>query len=395
MDRRFAVLLLALTVLLGADWKSMMSPGVLARAHDPFAGDCDQCHLVFDGVPNAKCLDCHTAVQDRIALDRGFHNRHASEPCITCHRDHGGLDAPLTTPEAKDAFDHDETGFPVKGGHLGLLCVDCHTGPLEKMGGSCTTCHEDRHGGQLGNDCRACHSDRSWTEGLKTIEAHDVDTDGGHQGLGCPDCHAVGLHLGEVVACMDCHEQGHGGTTSPCGTCHRVSGWKPADFDHGPCTCAFPGKHQTVPCLECHAEFVFTDTPTKCGACHDDDRRHEPLGECARCHTATGWAESTFDHDKKTKFALTGEHLAVSCTQCHPEAGVFRGQALACASCHAEDGEKAHGDFGGCEKCHTTAGAGFRPSTFDHGTTGFPLTGKHAGAPCQDCHREKVKGYPQ
>jgi hypothetical protein len=169
-----------------------------------------------------------------------------------------------------------------------------------------------------------------------------------------------------------------------------VSGFVPAEFDHGPCTCAFPGKHQTVGCLECHVDFGFTDTPILCGGCHEDDRKHEPLGECARCHNATSWSDSQFDHDK-TKFPLRGQHLAVSCTQCHTTAGVFRGAPKDCAACHAEDGEQAHGDFGPCEKCHVTDG--FAESTFDHASVGFPLTGRHAETPCQDCHTEKVRGY--
>lgn len=389
--RSLGLLLLLSTSASAVDLRSMLSPGVLNRAHDPFAGDCDQCHLVFDGVPDAKCNDCHTAIADRISLDRGFHARHSTEPCVDCHRDHGGFDASLTTEEATKAFDHAATGFSVAGGHSTLSCDQCHTGPLEKMAASCGTCHSDPHAGALGPDCGECHTDKGWKEGLKTLADHDVPTDGGHQGLGCADCHKVGLLLDDTVACAQCHDQGHDGTTSPCDDCHQVAAWKPAKFDHGPCTCAFPGKHQTVGCLECHAEFDFTDTPEICSGCHLDDRKHDDLGECARCHDALSWSASTFDHDRKTTFPIVGKHQAVSCTQCHPQAGVFGGQQTVCASCHAEDGEEAHGDFGACERCHSPAG--FAPSTFDHATTGFPLTGKHAGAPCQQCHRDKVKGY--
>jgi hypothetical protein len=62
------------------------------------------------------------------------------------------------------------------------------------------------------------------------------------------------------------------------------------------------------------------------------------------------------------------------------------------AGCHAEVGQKAHGDFGACETCH--APARFSPSSFDHASTGFPLLGRHATLPCQDCHAGKTTAFP-
>jgi hypothetical protein len=372
------------------DLRAMLSPGALTRAHDAFAGDCDQCHLVFSGIPDGKCLGCHEAIADRLADARGYHAAHAAEACATCHPDHRGLDFRGTTDEAVAAFDHAATGFSIGGGHKGLACTRCHDGPLEKMPESCGGCHEDPHDGGFGGACQECHTDAGWKPPTKSLASHATAMDGGHAGLSCQDCHDQGQHLDPTVPCATCHAQAHGGTRADCADCHQVSGWKPAEFDHGPCTCAFPGKHQTVGCLECHANFTFTDTPTLCGGCHERDRKHEPLGECARCHDATSWSDSQFDHDR-SKFPLRGRHLAVSCTQCHPTAGQFRDAPTACAGCHADQGMQAHGDFGPCEKCH--APVGFSPSSFDHASVGFPLTGKHADTPCQSCHAEKVQGY--
>ncbi|MEQ1501185.1 MAG: hypothetical protein ABMB14_03095 [Myxococcota bacterium] len=374
-----------------ADWRAFLSPGVLMRGHDDFAGDCDQCHLVFDGVPDAKCLSCHEVLADRISDQRGFHAKHGGEACSSCHPDHRGLAFSGTSPEALAAFDHKETGFPIAGSHASLKCDECHTAPIGKMADSCDDCHDDAHQSALGPDCAPCHTDTKWSDQLKSLADHHTATDGGHQGLGCDDCHLHGEHLEPSVACATCHPEAHDGTTSNCDECHTVAGWTPAKFDHGPCTCAFPGKHQTVECLACHEGFDFTDTPTLCAGCHEKDRKHEPLGECGRCHNALSWTDNQFDHDK-TKFPLKGEHLAVACNQCHTTAGVFRGLTGTCATCHAEAGLTAHGDFGPCEKCHTPAG--FAPSSFDHASVGFPLTGRHAEAPCQDCHATKVQGYP-
>ena len=38
---------------------------------------------------------------------------------------------------------------------------------------------------------------------------------------------------------------------------------------------------------------------------------------CGDCHNATKWKPSSFDHDKRTTFALEGEHRNVACAGCH------------------------------------------------------------------------------
>jgi hypothetical protein len=394
--RRLGALALVVAVAassVGADVRSLLSPGVLSKGHDEFAGNCDACHLVFDGVPDAKCLKCHEAVAGRISSQTGYHAQHTDERCTTCHPDHRGYDFRGTTDEALAAFDHAQTGFALKGGHATQTCAECHeVTSLDKLGEGCASCHADPHSSALGRDCGICHSDAGWTAQLKTLADHHTPTDGGHAGKRCEDCHSLGEHLDPIVACSQCHAEAHDGTTSDCAQCHQVSGFKPAEFDHGPCTCAFPGKHQTVGCLECHPAYDFSDTPSNCGACHQDDRRHDDLGECARCHTATSWKDGEFDHDRQSKFKIQGAHLSVSCTQCHTTPAVFKGAPLACAGCHQQRGDAAHGDFGACERCHVVEA--FAPSTFDHATTGFPLAGKHIDADCQACHAEKVKGYP-
>jgi hypothetical protein len=383
------LLVVASSMLLAASWRELMAPGLLGRAHDGFAGDCDQCHLVFDGVPDAKCLDCHTTLAERIAAGTGFHAANDGA-CVDCHTDHHGLDGALTEAEALAAFDHEATGFSLQGAHGTQACEDCHDVPLGELGAVCGSCHDDPHSSALGPACDTCHVELGWLTQLKTLDAHLVDTEGGHSGLGCEDCHLHGEHLSTQEPCAGCHEQGHGGTQMACDFCHEVSGFTPAKFDHGPCTCAFPGKHQTVECLDCHADFVFVDTPTLCSGCHLEDRLHDDLGECSQCHDALSWSDSQFDHGT-TAFALTGAHLSVSCSQCHTEPGVFGGQPTACSGCHQELGVAAHGDFGECTDCHSTAG--FDENTFDHAAVSFPLTGRHATLGCPQCHLEKTEGY--
>jgi hypothetical protein len=370
-------------------WQILMSPGPLGAAHEPTEANCDACHLPFDGIPDEKCLACHEDVGQRIASAEGFHASVGDQLCVDCHTDHLGPDASLTKEAAAKAFDHASTGFPLTGTHGVVECTRCHTGNLADMDASCGACHDqDPHQSALGTSCETCHQPSGWNEDLKALASHQVAMTGGHQGLGCADCHLHGDHLSSQTGCQDCHRQAHDGTKSPCGDCHQVSGWKPAEFDHGPCTCSFAGKHQTAACLDCHPAFDFSDTPTLCSGCHTKDRPHENLGECSTCHTSTSFRIDRFEHNKRTKFVLAGEHLRVDCAGCHPTAGTFRGAAKTCEGCHAAQGEAAHGDFGACSTCHTTDG--FVPSSFDHATTGFVLEGRHDALGCPACHREKV-----
>lgn len=390
MLRWITALVFVLVAASAADaqsWRAMMAPGPLAAPHAELEEDCDSCHLSFAGVPNEKCLACHEGLAAKIETGEGFHASVADQKCTACHDDHEGRDAPLTEKEATSDFTHAQTGFPLSGAHAEVSCAACHDEQsMEVISSRCAACHEDAHDGELGTSCTPCHKTTRWHSLLKTLPAHEVPTTGGHANLACGDCHIQGAHLEEVtVECGDCHPEAHGGTEAACDTCHVVEDWHDADFDHSVCTCALPEEHQTAPCLGCHADFNFVDTPTTCSGCHTKDLTHEPLGECGRCHLATSWEKrDEFDHNEDSTFPLDGLHLGTSCDQCHPSMTDFEAAPTDCAGCHAEAGREAHGDFGDCAPCHTTAG--FDDSTFDHASTGFPLTGRHADLKCQACH---------
>ena len=390
-------LVLLSSAAIAGSWRALMSPGPVSSGHTEFDGQCDSCHLVFKGVPDEKCLKCHAGLARLVDSREGFHATVSKQACITCHTDHKGADFSGTTDAATKAFDHGQTRFPLEAAHAKLECDDCHKQPIDQMEAQCTACHDDPHAGGLGETCQSCHGSQSWAAGLKTLTAHVVPMTGGHQDLKCAQCHDNGAHLEPKVACASCHEQAHGGTSAACDQCHEVADWKPAEFNHDGCTCKFPGKHRTFSCIACHEGFKFTGTPKLCSGCHAEQLTHDPLGECSRCHSALTWKRNKFDHNRKrSPFPLTGEHLAVNCGRCHETKGRrtrFRGAPKACEGCHAEDGETAHGDFGACARCHVTTG--FDKPTFDHGSTGFPLTGRHTEVGCQDCHLEKVKDYPK
>lgn len=381
-------LALSLLLLAGQGWRASTAPGPPSRAHADTADNCDRCHMPFKGLPNEKCLSCHQDLKK-------FHAAVAAQKCSACHTEHKGADADQTKASARASFNHELTGMPLVGAHQKVACKTCHTKPISQMADSCAGCHKDTHQGALGTTCTACHKSEAWKPALHLLGQHKLSMEGGHAKTQCVSCHAKGANLKPVVACTACHEQAHGGTTASCDGCHDVKAWTPAKFDHAFCTCTLPQLHQTVSCLGCHKGWDFTHAPTLCSGCHEQKRKHEPLGECSLCHSAVSWKKNQFNHNKSAKLKLTGLHLEVACESCHPPLGAtlkFRGVPMQCEGCHQKKGDRAHGNFGPCAKCH--AADGFDKSTFGHASTGFPLIGKHAKANCKACHEAKTKGYP-
>jgi hypothetical protein len=372
-----------------------VSPGFLARGHAAVEQTCSACHVPFRGVPDDRCVACHLRIGEQQAQGRGWHATVKADRCVTCHADHQGRGHSMV-PALPATFRHEDTGYTLAGKHASIACVQCHPAPAK--GGAqrwvgtstqCSTCHADRaHRGALGATCEACHGEASFRPATRTLASHTTAMDGGHLGKTCEDCHRRGRNLTSAVPCEGCHRQPHGGTKVICQSCHTVASWKALQFKHAFCSCLLPGKHQTAPCLACHQGFRFDNTPKACEGCHESDRPHEPLGGCARCHTARSWKDNRFDHNRKpATFAITGQHQTVDCEGCHPVAGKFRNARQTCSSCHAIP---RHGDFGACERCHTTQG--FTPSSFQHASTRFPLQGKHAAVACEVCHTAFVPG---
>ena len=171
-----------------------------------------------------------------------------------------------------------------------------------------------------------------------------------------------------------------------CGACHNPEGWSKATFDHGKTGFVLVGRHSGLSCLQCHTDRTYKGAQPACAACHARDDLHKgKLGAaCARCHTATGWLPSTFDH-KASAFPLAGKHAQVLCLKCHADR-TFTGAGKLCVSCHAQ-ADAHRGNLGQqCERCHTPAG--WVPASFDHNTTHFPLTGRHTQVGCMNCHAD-------
>lgn len=312
---------------------------------------CEGCHR--KGTPFRKapstCIDCHKSDD--------AHKGALGKDCASCHNDQ--------TWKKQKTFDHAKTKFPLDGAHKDVSCATCHIGERYKdLPHACIDCHkiQDVHGGRYGQKCETCHGANKWTQ---IRFDHDKSTKfplkGAHKPVKCAGCHKGDLFKDKLATtCVSCHKaddphKGQLGTN--CQSCHNENKWREkVSFDHDLTRFPLIGLHATVPCEECHRSTAYRDTPKTCSACHKDKHHEGRVGsQCARCHNPNGWKLWHFNHDRETKFALSGAHAGLQCHACHTTRAAEKVTApSSCFGCHA--GDDAHrGTFGrACEKCHAT-----------------------------------------
>ncbi len=354
---------------------------------------CRSCHrtLVFNQVGTA-CADCH---KDAHRGEMGFQ-------CDACH-------TPTTWTNQREMFQvHDRTRFPLFASHARLDCTACHRNqqPYEYKNtpAECGNCHLPTYLGTTSPNhvqagfsrrCEDCHlvTSPSWHTAVFSHPA-SFPLEGGHAGLTCSRCHSGGTYTGLSTACVSCHQKDYAATTNPnhtagrfpttCESCHTITSWRPAKFDHGQTGFPLTGAHAQVSCDRCHPGGRYTGTPTDCYSCHQADYNgttnpnHRASGfptQCQTCHTTTAWRPATFDHNK-TRFPLTGAHTRVACAQCHP-GGRYTGTPTDCYSCHRKDYPSDHPREGRgtqCQQCHNTS-SWEEADDFNHAGTGFAPAG--------------------
>ncbi|GAB4291346.1 MAG: hypothetical protein Kow0098_10530 [Ignavibacteriaceae bacterium] len=322
----------------------------------------------------------------------------------------------------KMQFNHDETSFGLEGQHLQTECRSCHaTLKFDEVESDCFSCHKDLHSGTVGFDCGQCHSADSWI--VKDIKfVHDQSRFpllGVHQTVDCIECHSgyTDLNFEPIGAgCFECHSDDYFATSSPnhveagfstdCENCHEVFAltWSAVNVVHD----FFPlvGGHAISDCFACHEPGGnFAGLSGDCYACHQADfentRNPDHVQEgfstdCVQCHNIFSFVPSTFDHNA-TSFPLTGQHVAVNCSQCHTSG--YSNTPVECYACHQQDYENVQdpdhisANFPTrCEDCHNTTG--WSPADFDHNATAFPLTGSHIPLDCSACHSSGFTGTP-
>lgn len=338
---------------------------------------CAACHIPKKDQPSryqwstlkqSKCLSCHLDIH-KTNLSPKFRGANIGK-CDSCH---------LQTTWKIPSFKHTITGYPLRGKHAEIKCLECH-----KQNAAIKEA-KFFHWAGLKQDCLSCHK----------------------------DVHRFGTFRSKKL-----------GTLNKCLSCHLESSWKEIrGFDHNRDThFVISGKHNGLECIKCHVPsspakmspqiYSFPTLNQKnCELCHKNPHKGVQSKEftkrkCSDCHVAEGWKffkkdTANFDHNKATRFPLLGKHAQASCNACHVKnkEQIFKFEGFEtqfCSSCH----DNVHrGQFSksmnqkSCAVCHTAQNFTSR-LPFDHATTQFTLTGKHVGLECAKCHKATNEFFP-
>jgi len=173
----------------------------------------------------------------------------------------------------------------------------------------------------------------------------------------------------------------HAQLATDCGACHTAPWSSQTMADR--CLACHKGVDAQIRAQSgLHGRLVGGSSSPTCRGCHTE--HHGPKG------ALTVLDEAKFPH-YLTGYSLRGhEHTASGtkfrCADCHPT-DLAHFDETTCAACHAVINAtfmRRHvAAFGTrCLLCHH----GGEGTDFDHNKLSFPLTGKHAGLPCERCH---------
>ena len=239
-----------------------------------------------------------------------------STHCAACH---------VVDGWEKVRFNHDPTGFPLRGAHTDVACAGCHEQSFDTpIADTCAGCHRDRHAGELGRRCEGCHDERSWRP-LFNADAHrrtNFPLSGKHGMIPCTECHGNlrdRSFVRAAVRCDACHEADFQRTAATsidhvannysrdCQSCHNTFRFYPAAVgSHDACFRISSGSHRGIRCLNCHSSLA---TGAFNGTCSTGTYT------CAECHSHA-CARSDTQHQKVLGYECTTR----KCYECHGSA---------------------------------------------------------------------------
>ena len=415
---------------------AQISPGDLAEPHAHLEGlsNCTKCHILGEKVSNEKCLDCHLEIKTRLDNNRGYHASSGigNKACAECHNDHHGRKFQMIRFDT-DQFDHNLTGYSLEGAHARISCRECHRADFIKdsdigkksstylgLEKTCNTCHEDVHRGSLSNECASCHDTKAFKPASKFDHTRArFKLSGKHAEIDCYACHKISIENGKEIRnftgipygnCTSCHRDIHDNKFGQnCTKCHSEVSFHVikglSNFNHSLTNYALEGKHQGVACLNCHKTGYGEKIRFNlCSDCHTDYHNGQFMvqgksPDCNSCHSTGGFEITTYsiESHNKTKFPISGAHLATPCFDCHKksEKWNFREIGETCNDCHKNTHESymdaKYYPGGACESCHRESR--WSEVEFDHNSTGYILEGAHNRQTCRECHfREDEQG---
>ncbi len=376
--------------------------------------ECQSCHQSLDfSEVKTDCISCHKDV----------HQNSLGPDCAKCH-------TPTTWLVTNIIQIHKNSRFPLIGAHMNVDCQSCHKDYANlyfpPQSTNCFSCHSAQYyattapnhaQSNISTNCQDCHSMTTFTWVVANLQNFDhsfFPLTAGHNIQNCFSCHIQGRSdfKGISTNCYSCHKQNYMLAKNPdhinakfstiCSDCHTITSFTTATYNHNITGFPLTGVHVNLQCTQCHASG-YNNTPTACVACHLKDYNaaiapvnHAAAGlpqTCNDCHGTTApFTTTTFNHSS-VGFTLTGAHTTVSCENCHK--GSVANTPTDCYSCHNADfaattapSHVAQNFSHDCTQCHSTTN--WSGASFDHNTTGFPLTGMHANLTCAQCH---ASGY--
>ena len=307
-------------------------------ALDPHKGNCGMCHDVHkntqpkDAFLTCATAQCHSNAASLTAFHRGLGN-HSLDRCGACHQAHSwkvkgtdclachstiNHDGPAARPVSaivraapspsgriswRRRSSHRVVRFASRmvsmGGtrardpvfthsrHTSVACTQCHSTTTSHGGltftrpAGCMACH---HSAQQRASCAACHSVASIaaiavpmtfaiTARREPVTRQVPFTHERHGKLACASCHTSASKRAVTTSCASCHAAHHG-PAATCATCHTT-----ARDGHD--------RASHAGCGSCHTDAaVAALSPSRnvCLTCHQEQRTHYPLGDCATCH---------------------------------------------------------------------------------------------------------------
>lgn len=195
-------------------------------------------------------------------------------------------------------FDHDRTGFPLRGRHAATLCSGCHASSTDfraALPTNCAACHTDVHAGEFGMRCASCHDAENWRSRFNA-DAHrftNFPLTGRHGTIPCEECHLDQRDRGftrATVSCFTCHQADYtraamisvdhaaAGFSTNCRDCHNTWSFRAGVFPaHNTCFLLTSGPHTGIACQDCHTSVPRAALIT--GACATNN------AACTNCHT--------------------------------------------------------------------------------------------------------------
>jgi hypothetical protein len=332
--------------------------------------------------------------------------------CKECHTS-GGWDIDMT----KFNYNHDSTGFVLKGVHQNVDCILCHkTLVFNEARSTCVSCHTDVHSMSVGNDCARCHTAASWlVDNIPELhEQNGFALAGAHTVLSCADCHKseTTLRWDRIGNdCISCHRKNHESARQPnhtlsnfsldCINCHDPNSkvWGTDNFhSQFPLTLG----HEIDDCKACHTSNDYAAASSECVTCHRKNfdnavkPNHAASGystNCVECHSQRPFSWEIKDFH--LNFSLTLGHDVADCKKCHKSAD-YKNISTECVSCHLtafeNSGTPPHLGSGfstNCTECHSATPLSWTVPGYH---SSYPLTLGHNVADCKACH--KTNNYP-